>query len=509
MIDNQTLDESNVVRLLREQIRQWWNLEIAFADARGYVADHAHGVIVPPPNPFCHSSLTQSAEGFKRCNRSIELATQSLIRSGEMHPRLMEQCHLGFPIAMAPVQHMGRFYGSIFCSGFVVEPNKEESYSKILENSQVLNLPIERKQNALTEIPVLTSKDVDYLLDMMGNIVRELQGHVSQYTDHRAFGELVGSSEKMNQLYALLEKVANSDATVLITGANGTGKEVVARSTHNKGRRTDRAFVATNCSALNDNLLESELFGHVRGAFTGAIRDKDGLFKVADGGTLFLDEVGDMSPAMQVKLLRVLQERTFMPVGGTRPLTVDVRVMAATNRPLLEMVKDGSFREDLYYRLSVICVDLPRLRERKGDLPALCNHFLQTIADKTGSPPRTLSAQVMRRFWEYDWPGNIRQLQNEIERLIVLSGEDSEIGASMLSPAIGQRTTNVSSSKEQGPEGTLAEAVRQLEVQIIRAALVRTGWNKSRVARDLGMSRTTLIKKTRELGLEEEASING
>jgi len=507
MIDNQTLNESNLIRSLRDQIRKWWQLEIAFADARGYVADHAHGVIVPPPNPFCQASLTQSAEGFKRCNRSIEMATQAVVRSGNMAPQLADTCHLGFPVAMAPVQHMGRFYGTIFCSGFILEPNKEESQDTILENARGLNLPIEREHHAAEEIPVLSTQDLQYLLDMMDTIVRELTGHVSQYMDQRAFGELVGSSEKMNQLYALLEKVANSDATVLITGANGTGKEVVARSTHNKGRRTDRSFVATNCSALNDNLLESELFGHVRGAFTGAIRDKDGLFKVADGGTLFLDEVGDMSPAMQVKLLRVLQERTFMPVGGTRPVTVDVRVMAATNRPLLEMVKDGSFREDLYYRLSVICVELPPLRERKGDLPPLCDHFLQKIADKTGTRPRLLSAQVMRRFWEYDWPGNIRQLENEIERLIVLSGEDTEIGASMLSPAIGKRTTDASPANGQRPEGTLAESVRQLEIQIIRAALVRTGWNKSRVARDLGMSRTTLIKKTRELGLEEEHTV--
>jgi len=502
MINSQSLDESHLIRQLREHIRKWWQIEIAFADARGYVSDHASGVIVPPHNSFCYTSLTQSAEGFKRCNRSVELATQTVIRSGNLGPQLVDTCHLGFPIAIAPVHHTGRFVGSIFCSGFLIEDTAEQCQLNIVKNAQEIKLPVDQPKHALEDIPVLSERDLNYLFDLMGSVVHALKGQVEERSDQRVFGGLVGDSAKMNQLYALLEKVANSDATVLITGANGTGKEVVARSTHNKGRRTDTAFVATNCSALNDNLLESELFGHVRGAFTGAIRDKDGLFKLADGGTLFLDEVGDMSPAMQVKLLRVLQERTFMPVGGTRPVTVDVRVMAATNRPILDMVKEGSFREDLYYRLSVICVDLPPLRERKSDLPSLCAHFLQKIAEKTGGRISSLSSEVMRRFWEYDWPGNIRQLENEIERLIVLSGDEVEIGPAMLSPALTQRT-----QAPQEPEtntGTLTEAVRSLECRLIRAALIRTGWNKSGVACELGVSRTTLIKKIRELGLEEE-----
>ena len=198
-------------------------------------------------------------------------------------------------------------------------------------------------------------------------IARELLSLVDDGCDLRHFGDLIGKSPKMQRLYTMLDRVSGSDATMLVIGENGTGKEVVARAIHTMSPRVNNPFVATNCAALNDNLLEAELFGYVKGAFTGAVRDKPGLFQVADSGTLFLDEVGDTSPAMQVKLLRVLQEGTFMPVGATEPVSVDVRVVAATNKPLRKMVEEGTFREDLYYRLNVIQLDVPPLRERKGD----------------------------------------------------------------------------------------------------------------------------------------------
>src|SRR2546421_103630 len=282
--------------------------------------------------------------------------------------------------------------------------------------------------------------------------------------------------------------------------------DTIARVLHYNGPRKEKSFVATNCSALNDNLLESELFGHVKGAFTGAGRDKIGLFKVADGGTFFLDEVGDMSPAMQVKLLRVLQEGTFVPVGATKAERVDVRIIAATNRDLREMVARRQFREDLFYRLHVVNIEVPPLRQRVDDLPLLTGHFLQQAAQRTGRPAKKLHPDLLRSFYERRWPGNIRELENEIERLVVLSGETE-----VIPPEVGQHGRaapqegpigRFAALVEQGLGSDLATAVCQLEKDLIALGLRETHGNKSRLAARLGVSRTTLIKKIREYGLE-------
>jgi transcriptional regulator with PAS, ATPase and Fis domain len=309
----------------------------------------------------------------------------------------------------------------------------------------------------------------------------------------------------MQNLFGILEKVVESNSTVLIQGENGSGKELIARALHYSGPRRDKAFVVQNCSALNDNLLESELFGHVRGAFTGASKDKKGLFEVANHGTFFLDEVGDMSPAMQVKLLRVIQEGTFLPVGSVAMRTVDVRIVAATNRDLRAMVERGQFREDLYYRLNVINLRVPPLRDRIDDLPMLVEHFLQRFS-KEGQPrSRRVSPEAMARLYAHNWPGNIRELENEIERLVVLSGEREEIGPDLLSSGIGaDRIAPTFDAYRK--QGNLEVAVAALEKDMIHQGLIATHWNKTKLAADLGISRTTLIKKIKDYGLEEKPS---
>ncbi len=512
MIDSQALDELPVVRKIRETVRNWWRLEVGLTDSRGYVAEHARGVVTPPHNNFCKAALA-SAEGFRLCNKSVENASQQVKETGGEGARLTMPCHLGFPLAMAPIVFEGRLYGTVFTGGFVIAGHADDQRIAIEHSARMLNLRVPPPAEGETDVPVLSERDLHYLGDLLETIASELATLVVEYRDPRRFGDLIGKSPKMQRLYGMLDKVSQSDATVLIMGENGTGKEVVARAVHSMGPRAQRPFVATNCSALNDNLLETELFGHIKGAFTGAIRAKDGLFKVADGGTLFLDEVGDTSPAMQVKLLRVLQEGTFMPVGATEPVSVDVRVVAATNRPLQQMVERGDFREDLYYRLNVIGLDIPPLRDRKMDLPLLYEYFLARLKSKSKTPGnrKVLSPEVVKAFWEYDWPGNVRQLENEIERLVVLSGDSPTIGPAFLSPAV-RRFAKPGAVEEPTPvrEGaTLDEAVREVERRVIRAGLIRTGWNKSRLARELGLSRTTLIKKVRELGLEEASAAGG
>ena len=257
-----------------------------------------------------------------------------------------------------------------------------------------------------------------------------------------------------------------------------------------------------NCSAFNENLLDSELFGHVKGAFTGAIRDKKGLFEVADKGTLFLDEIGDMSPTMQVKLLRVVQEGTLTPVGGTEQRKVDVRVVAATNKDLKEMIELGTFREDLYYRINVINLVVPPLRERKEDIPVLVDHFLARGCKEKGVPLKAFAKRAMEKIYDYPWPGNIRELENEIERVLVLSGDEDRIAAELLSARIRDWGE---SSKVQGVRvaGKLKDALEELEKTMIKEGLRRTNWNKSRLAKELGISRAGLIMKVDKYGLDK------
>jgi transcriptional regulator with PAS, ATPase and Fis domain len=310
----------------------------------------------------------------------------------------------------------------------------------------------------------------------------------------------------MRRLYGLLDKVGPSDATVLIQGDNGTGKELVARAVHAGSTRTQGPFVVTNCSAFNDNLLDSELFGHRRGAFTGAVADKPGLFDLADKGTFFLDEIGDTSPALQVKLLRVLQEGTFLPVGGTRTRQVDVRVLAATNRDLTAMIRDGTFRQDLYYRLHVISLLLPPLVSRGEDVALLAEHFLTGHTGRRRVGRKRLSDGAMELLQAHDWPGNVRELENEIERLVVMSGDARVITEDLLSPRIRQRAAwggrvgGVPLSIDEA--NSLPEAVQALERTMIRDALNRSRWNKTQAAKALGISRRNLIRKVQGYDLE-------
>jgi len=324
---------------------------------------------------------------------------------------------------------------------------------------------------------------------------------------------IVGRSGLMQALFRMIEKVAPTSATVLITGENGTGKELVARAIHDGSPRASKPFVAANCSAFNDNLLESELFGHRRGAFTGAIADKRGLFEEADGGTFLLDEVGDMSPALQVKLLRVLQEGTFMPVGGTQTKKVDVRIIAATNKDLGALVRQGAFREDLYYRLHVVALRTPPLRERGEDLDRLVQAFLRRLGERQGRA-KTLHPVTAEKLRAHRWPGNVRELQNEIERLWVLSGDDPVIGPEHLSksvaqavplePALATRDEVVVSTagpSEEALEEPLSVTLERAERQAIERALRKVQGNRTRAAQLLGVSRRNLIRKLQQLGL--------
>ncbi|HEY6246350.1 MAG TPA: sigma-54 dependent transcriptional regulator [Pyrinomonadaceae bacterium] len=330
---------------------------------------------------------------------------------------------------------------------------------------------------------------------------RTLRRAMSKAVDR---GEIIGRSDLMQEVFRLVEQVAPARSTVLITGESGTGKELIAKAIHEASTRVGRPFVTVNSSNIPSELLESELFGHTRGAFTGAIAAKKGLFEVADGGSIFLDEIGDIPPETQVRLLRVIQEREFTPLGDTAPRRVDVRIIAATNIDLKEAVRQGTFREDLYYRLAVVPIELPPLRDRREDILPLSQHFIQKYNDENAREVSDqVGPEVLALLEAYSWPGNVRELENTVERAVVIA-PGNEITKECLRPEISDPKSAGSTSHDGASSGAVGEIgrginfyeeVRRFEIDLIRRALEQTGGHQSRAARLLGMNATTLNSK--------------
>ena len=324
------------------------------------------------------------------------------------------------------------------------------------------------------------------------------------------FKNIIGKSEKMQKIFRIIEKVADSDSTIIIHGESGTGKGLAARAIHQNSHRKSKPFIPINCGAIPENLLESELFGHVRGAFTGATSPKPGKFELADGGTVFLDEIGDMSPELQVKVLRVLEDKEFEQVGGCKTIKVDVRIIAATHRDLEEEVQKENFREDLYYRLNVIPVYLPPLRERKSDVHLLIHHFLEHFNTKNSKSVEGVSDEAMQIMMCYFWPGNVRELKNIVERIVVLK-EAGEISPGDLPESLKLRKTPAPRPNiDISDDGIcLSTAVSEFEKALILQSLEKTEWIKNKAARLLKLNRTTLVEKIKRHHLEKlkEASM--
>jgi DNA-binding NtrC family response regulator len=321
----------------------------------------------------------------------------------------------------------------------------------------------------------------------------------SEVEGYYPFVDIVGRDEKMLEIFDLIERVADSDATVLITGESGTGKELIARAIHQQSRRAQKPFVAVNCTAIPESLIESELFGHERGAFTGAVQRRIGKFELAHSGTLFLDEIGSMRLDMQTKLLRALQEREIERVGGERTIKVDVRIVAATNADLRELVKAKVFRDDLYYRLNVIPVFVPPLRARKDDIPLLVQYFIDKYNRQFNRHVRGFSLATMEALQAYDWPGNVRELENIVERLVVISKHEMIQLRELPLDLQSSHTPLVEQLEEEGYD--LRKAVQQFEREYIRRVLEKTRWNQTLAARMLGIHRNTLLGKLEQLDL--------
>jgi len=371
-------------------------------------------------------------------------------------------------------------YGTI---EMAVEAMKKHAYDYIQK-------PFENEQLKLTVKKALENY----------RLVKENRLLTEALSDRFRHGSLIGKSKAMIEVYDLIDKVSQSKASVLITGPSGTGKELIAKAIHYQGRRKDRPFISINCGALTETLLESELFGHEKGAFTGAVAMKKGRFELADGGTLFLDEVGDMPPSLQVKLLRVLQEMTFERVGGTRTIRVDVRVLSASNRNIKEDVANGVFREDLYYRLNVIHIEVPSLQERVDDIPLLVKHFIEKFRG-TGSEDRIeLSPEAWKALYAYPWPGNVRELENVIERAMVLHS-GGLIKVDDLPEELTGAETTFDVERFIPPDMPLQKALEEIEERLLRRALARCDNVQAHAAKSLGITKSLIQHKMKKYNI--------
>lgn len=514
MINWDEFEHIHVIKKLKQILNSWWNIDVVFTDERGQLRGtdtKNHSFCNPAVSTFLgkDTSLTSLAE-------AVQKAMEDIRTSGNRHSvRKWETA--GFDMAIIPIMIENDFMGCVVALGFMKDRAQVSRISEVRERMAIFGASGDTIDKAISKISFIDDQDREHFLELVELVAQEVVTlHLEITTRENRIKELnkelgsrykydnmIGKSKPMQTLYGMLDKIKGADSTVLVQGENGTGKELIAKAIHYNSLRKEKAFIIQNCSAFNDNLLESELFGHIKGSFTGAVRDKKGLFEMADKGTFFLDEIGDTSPTMQVKLLRVLQEGTFIPVGATESRRVDVRIIAATNRNLKEMVEQGTFREDLYYRLNVINLTVPALRDRKEDIPFLAEFFLNKAQAATaGVAKKILTKRALEKLYDYSWPGNVRELQNEMERLIVLSGPENKITADMLSPKIlemGDKT------KVQGARlhGKLKDALEDLERDMIREGLRRTGWNKSKLAKELGISRAGLIMKVEKYGLDK------
>lgn len=524
MIDWKTIKDLHANKKLEEVIGKWFGVDIFYTDQHGNI----HSNIFEKDHQFVsHFFKIQSQLGYGKefLAQDIEKGLEKL-NTENQESFYFDSFFPSVRMIAAKIESEGEFLGAVFAFPYVTDQITSDEMKEIQDKLVECGSSEEDAKASCENLKKLQKHEYEYLKELIGLVAHEVSMVYEEVNKRESlimdlnaelgnkyrYHNIIGKSKKMQEIYHLLTKVSNSEATILIQGENGTGKEMVAKAIHYNSPRKDSVFVAVNCSAFNDNLLDSELFGHVKGAFTGAVKDKKGFFEVANGGTLFLDEIGDMSLSMQVKLLRVLQEGTFLPVGATQPKKVNVRVLAATNRPLKEMISKGEFREDLYYRINVINVTIPPLRERVEDVPLLMDTFLEKKCAEMGYPLKQWSKKTLEKMIDHKWPGNVRELQNEVERLVVLAGDDKMITPDLLSGRItdavdgGAPTGNL---KGINTRGKLKAALEELEAYMIKEGLKRCNYNKSRLSKELGVSRASLIMKVEKYGLDKRKKAAG
>jgi len=421
---------------------------------------------------------------------------------------LERRCHAGFRARLAPIRIAGDVVGAVYASGYVESDDSGEL--KPVSDEAGLDGHIQESAPRLSagELEALEAtlealrRRVETIL--ASSAASEEDGSLHHREGVVRFEQMVGASDSIRQVFEEIETIAPTETSVLVTGENGTGKELVARAIHRRSGRSDAAFVPLNCASLSPQLIASELFGHVEGAFSGANKSRRGVLATADGGTLLLDELGEMPERLQTKLLRFLENGEYSPVGSNRRLRADIRVLGATNRDINEAVEAGAFRRDLYFRIGATRLDVPPLRNRRADIEPLARHFLAEFAGRHGRSSIELSEGAVDRLRGYDWPGNVRQLRNEIERAVIHTSDGGTISEEALALGMGMED----GEKDRGDfhshidmSQTLPAAIEEIEREMIVSALAETGWNKTKAAETLDVSRRTLIRKVDEYGL--------
>ena len=519
MINWKEMKNLHVISKLSEILYKWYGTELMWTDSQAKIQSGHLDMEHEHKNEFFKIQMGMP-HGHDLITNQVEEVAEAL-KEGKEQTFIFDSFFPHVKGVASRVVVDGEYMGTVVAYPFIKESIKDKEREELVSKMVETGATEDDAKAAVEGFQVLGASDVEYLhelVELVGEEIIEFHEEItkrehrikelnSELGDKYRYHMMIGKSKKMQQIYHLLEKVSSSEASVFVQGENGTGKELVAKAIHYYSPRKDNMFLAVNCSAFNDNLLDSELFGHVKGAFTGAIKDKKGLFEQANGGTLFLDEIGDTSLSMQVKLLRVLQEGTYLPVGATAPKKTDVRIIAATNKDVKKMMDTGEFREDLYYRINVINVNLPPMRDRKEDVPILMDHFLKKRCDEAGLPMKSFSKKCMEKMLDYHWPGNVRELENEIERLVVLAGDDKIITPEHLSPrildSVGGPRGGASVVKGINTNGSLKEALEELEALMIREGLKRCNFNKSKLAKELGISRASLIMKVDKYDLDK------
>jgi transcriptional regulator with PAS, ATPase and Fis domain len=527
MIDWKTINDLLINQKLEQIVNKWFGVDVLYTDPHGKIQQDFGTNDYKFESSFFKIQM-QLPHGGDLIKNDVEKAIEVLHEHPDKKVVFFNSIFPKVKGVMGKIEFEGEFLGTVVAYPYCYEELTTSDIQAIADKLIDCGASAEDAEMACSNIKRIKNEETDYIEDLVALVAQEIATFNneiekreqrildlnSELGNKYRFHNMIGKSKKMQQIYHLLSKISSSEATILIQGENGTGKELVAKAIHFNSTRKDHVFMAVNCSAFNDNLLDSELFGHVKGAFTGAIKDKKGFFETANGGTLFLDEVGDTSLTMQVKLLRVLQEGTFLPVGATTPRKVNVRVIAATNKNLKEMIKKGEFREDLYYRINVINIHLPALRERQDDIPLLIEHFLSKRCAEVGQPLKVLTKKCMEKMLDHRWPGNVRELENEIERLVVLAGEDKNITPDLLSARVLESADIASPTVASYGDGTfkfrginttgkLKEALEELERYMIKEGLKRCNFNKSKLAKELGISRAGLIMKVDKYQLDK------
>lgn len=505
MIDWYELAIEPTIRRLGAVLRDEYDIFIGFVDFDG--SQVPVGGTSGTPKLVCERFIANAVgEGDTTltCRASLAGWAQKDLEADRSDP--FKMCHAGLGAMTLPIRKEGESVGSIYASGFMAAERADTIAGKLrrtLTHNELLKA--DELEPAISTVPLLDRSERSCVLAILKAIAAQAEAQISSGADRfepigDRYGEMIGTSPQMQRMFKMLRKVSRGDSTVLIQGENGTGKELIARAIHQHSRRAGNPFFVQNVAAIPAELIESELFGHKKGAFSGAHRDRVGLFEAANHGTFFLDEIGEMDVSLQVKLLRVLQQGTFLPVGDNVFRKVDVRILCATNRDLEAQVESGKFREDLYYRINVIRIEAPPLRHRREDIPLLATFFLNKSCHRHDRRRKRIARGAVDELLAHTWPGNVRELENEMERAVIMAGEKPVIERDDLSLGGLRDSTPRIDVSESNME--LPAAIEQLERQMILEGLRRTGWNKTQTAKELGVSRRNLIRKVAAYELE-------